>query len=68
MSYDLDRDRKPTWLELESLRPLGEATKITNLSRDTLKRRYPKYIVKMSWRREGIKLRHILQITTGELV
>jgi hypothetical protein len=43
-------DRKPTnqepsWLELESVKSLGEAEEITNLSRDTLKRRYRKYII-----------------------
>lgn len=60
-------DHKPTWLELESVKPLVEAEKITDLSRDTIKREYPKYVVKLSSRREGMKLRHILAITTGEL-
>jgi hypothetical protein len=60
-------DRKPTWLELESVKPLVEAEKITDLSRYTIKRKYPKYVVKLSSRREGMKLKHILQITTGEL-
>jgi hypothetical protein len=69
---DVRLDRKPTneepsWLELESVKSLGEAEEITILSRDTLKRRYRKYIVKLSLRRDGIKLRHILAIAGGEL-
>jgi hypothetical protein len=60
-------DHAPTWLELESVKPLNEAEKITTLSTETLERRYPKYVVKLSPRRKGIKLKHILQITTGEL-
>ena len=64
---DLGRE-PPTWLELEAIKPLTEAKKMTTLSKDTIKRRYPKYVVKLSPRREGIKLKHILQIMTGELV
>ena len=60
-------DRKPTWLELESVKPLIEAERITDLSRYTIKREYPQYVVKLSSRREGMKLRHILLITTGKL-
>jgi hypothetical protein len=61
-------DYKPTWLELESVKSFGEAEEITNLSRDTIKRQYRRYIVKMSKRREGIKLKHLLAIVSGELV
>lgn len=57
----------PSWLELESVQPLGVVEKATSLSRDTVKRRYKKYVVKLAARREGMKLRHILQITTGTL-
>jgi hypothetical protein len=64
----MSADHKPTWLELESVKPLGKAEEITDLSRDTLKRRYRKYIVRLSARREGMKLKHILAITSGELV
>jgi hypothetical protein len=47
---------------------LGEAEEITTLSRDTIERRFPKYVVKLSPRRKGMKLRHILAIASGELV
>ncbi len=59
-------ERKPGWLELESVKLLSEAEKITTLSRDTLKRRFPRYVIKLSPRREGMKLKHILKIAAGE--
>jgi hypothetical protein len=61
-------DHEPTWLELESVKLLGEAEVITTLSRYTIERRFPKYVVKLSPRRKGMKLRHILAIANGELV
>jgi hypothetical protein len=60
-------DREPTWIELESVRPLSEARERTSLSEDTLKREYPDYVIQLSPRRLGMKLRHILGITRGEL-
>jgi hypothetical protein len=56
----------PSWIELESVRMLDEAEQITTLSRETLKRRYPHLVVKLSPRREGMKLKHILAIAGGE--
>jgi hypothetical protein len=60
-----DRPTNPTWLELESVKLLREAEQITTLSRDTLVRRYPEWIVDLSPRRRGMKLKHILQIAAG---
>jgi hypothetical protein len=60
-------DGEPTWIELESVKPLDEVEKITNLSRDTLKRVYPGFVVRISARRLGMKFKHILQITKGSL-
>jgi hypothetical protein len=59
-------DAGPSWLELESVKPLDVAEKVTDLSRDTIKRRYPEFVVKLSPRREGMKLKHILQIAGGK--
>jgi hypothetical protein len=59
-------DAGPSWLELESVKPLDVAEEMTSLSRDTIKRRYPKYVVQLSPRREGMKLKHILQIAGGK--
>jgi hypothetical protein len=56
----------PSWIELESVRKLDEAEQITTLSRETLKRRYPQWVVKLSARREGMQLKHILAIASGE--
>jgi hypothetical protein len=53
----------PTWLELERVLPLAEVEKLTNLSPDTLKRRYPEIVVQLSPRRVGMKLKHALAIT-----
>jgi hypothetical protein len=57
----------PTWIELESIVPLGgdesvTVEKITNLSVDTIKRRHSKFVVPVSDRRIGMKLRHALAI------
>jgi hypothetical protein len=59
-------DRPPTWLELESVKPMREAEKITGLSRDTLKRRYPKLVRQLSDRRYGMQLKDLLAIAAGE--
>jgi hypothetical protein len=64
---DTTSERKPSWLDLESTKPLREASERTSLSEDTLKRRYAKYVVNLSDRRLGMKLRHILAITDGTL-
>jgi hypothetical protein len=62
---------KPNWLDLESVIPLQtikggrDAKQITGLSADTIKRRYPEYVKKLSARRRGIKLRHALEIAEG---
>jgi hypothetical protein len=56
---------EPDWIELESVKPLSEASAITSLSIDTLRRRFPSFIVKLSERRAGMKLKNILEITKG---
>jgi hypothetical protein len=65
--------KAPTWIELESNLPLESSDpekltvkKITNLSSDTIKRRYPEYVTKLSQRREAMKLRHALKIANGQ--
>ncbi|MCK1639096.1 hypothetical protein IVA95_16165 [Bradyrhizobium sp. 157] len=67
MSTDV-QDREPTFIELESLKPLRpDIEAITSLSIDSLHRYYAKYIVKLSPRRSGMKLRHALAIASGKL-
>jgi hypothetical protein len=66
-----DRTKRPTWLEMESVIPLRssvkehDAERITSLSEDTLKRRYPDLIKTLSDRRRGMKLKHALAIADG---
>jgi hypothetical protein len=55
----------PSWVELESAKPLAEVEKITSLDRDTLVREFPQYIVQLSKRRKGMKLKHALAIAGG---
>jgi hypothetical protein len=64
-------EQAPSWLELESVIPLESTDaqqrtvkKITNLSADTIVRKYPQYVVRPSDRRVGMKLRHALAIAS----
>jgi hypothetical protein len=57
----------PSWLELETVQPLTESSKITSLSPDSLKRHYADYVVRLSDRRCGMKLRHSLDIAAGRI-
>jgi hypothetical protein len=60
-------DRPPTFLELESMVDMPTAATLTSLSADTIKRRYPQFIVRLSERRVGVKLRHVLAISDRHL-
>jgi hypothetical protein len=60
-----DQPEKPSWLELESVKPLPKIEEITSLSVDTIEREYPQYVVKLSPRRKGMKLKHALEIARG---
>ena len=46
---------------------LPSAEEITNLSRDILKKRYAKYIRKLTERCSGMQLGHAIAIANGEL-
>ena len=65
MSIEDFGERPPSWLELESVKQMSVAEKITSLSADTIRRPYPHYVVKLSDRRGGIQLKHILAIARG---
>ena len=60
-------ERVPSWVEMESAIGLPEAARITNLSAETLSRHYPEYVVKLSPRRLGMKLRDALAIASGQV-
>jgi hypothetical protein len=59
-------DRLLTRVELESAIPLTRASEITSLSPETIKRRYPELVLKLSPRRSGMKLRSALAIASGQ--
>jgi hypothetical protein len=67
----MDQQTKPSWLELQSIIPLESQTekqsaeRITGLSSDTLKRRYPSLIRTLSLRRRGMQLGDALAIASG---
>ena len=58
----------PSWLELESVLPLEaepgvtSVETVTTLSADTPRREYPEFIIQLSPRRQGMKLKHALRI------
>jgi hypothetical protein len=52
----------PSELQLEAVLTLREASEVTGLSADTLKRHYGNLIRRLSPRRLGIKLRDVLAI------
>jgi len=51
--------------DLDRVRKMPVVEERTTLSRDTLKRRYPHLIVKLSPRRTGMTERNIMRIVNG---
>lgn len=51
-------------LELQRVVTLREAAEISGISLDTIRRRYPQIIIKLSPRRIGVRLRDALSIGT----
>ena len=60
--------RPPSWLELESIIPLEAESGVTSvetvttLSAETQRREYSEFIIQLSPRRQGMKLKHALRI------
>ena len=65
MSIDHFGERPPSWIELESVQRMSVVEKITSLSGDNIRRNYSHLVVKLSPRRDGMKLRHVLAIVNG---
>jgi hypothetical protein len=55
----------PTWIQLESVLPIGEVEKITSLSRDAILEHYRHLCVQLSPARWGMKLKNALAIADG---
>jgi hypothetical protein len=58
-------ERPPSWLELESVQRMPVVEKITSLSGDNIRRNFPHLVVKLSARRDGMKLKNALAIADG---
>ena len=52
---DMKSAEPPSWIELESVINAEKTEKITDLSWDTYKRRYPHLVINLSPRRQGTK-------------
>jgi hypothetical protein len=52
-----------SWLELQRFVSLDEAARLSGMSRDTLQRRHPDKIKRISTRRLGMRLRDALMLT-----
>jgi hypothetical protein len=50
---------------MESVQRMSVAEEVTSLSGDSLRRNYPSKIVKLSPKRDGMKLKDILDIANG---
>jgi hypothetical protein len=51
-------------LRLKRIIPLRQAAEVSSLSQDTLRRRYPDKIIKLSERRHGMRLGDALMLNT----
>ena len=56
------RYKLPMELELERIVTLREAHDISGLSPDAWRNNYPDLIIRLSPRRQGIKLKHVLSV------
>jgi hypothetical protein len=53
-------------LLLERVITMREATELTSLSAETLERVYPQWVLRLSPKRKGMKLKNVLRIAEGE--
>jgi hypothetical protein len=57
--------RAPSWVELESVKRMKVASEMTSLSPDAIRRNYHDLVVKLSPKRDGVKMRDIIAIANG---
>lgn len=60
---DAKYEAKLTALELERVAPMPEASHLSGLSEDSLRRHHPDKIIDLSPRRQGMRVRDALTIT-----
>ena len=56
----------PSPIELNRIVPMGEASELSSLSEDTLRREHPDKIVHLSKRRDGMRVGHALMLKAKE--
>jgi hypothetical protein len=56
----------PTPVELNRIVSLAEASRLSSLSVDTLRDRFPEKIVRLSPKRTGMRVGHALMLKNGE--
>jgi hypothetical protein len=49
-------------LELERIAGMPEASRLSNLSEDSLRRHYPDMVINLSPRRQGMRVKHALML------
>jgi hypothetical protein len=59
---------QPTWLQLDSIVSMQKAAELSGVSVDTLQRRHPDKIIRLSPRREGMRLCDALMLTEKKTV
>jgi len=60
--FNPDSILHPAWMEMERVIGLEEASKLSNLSKDSLKRHYASKIIKLSPKRHGMRVRDALML------
>jgi hypothetical protein len=65
MPQDSAHTPAPTWLDLERILPLKEASNVSGLSQDSLKRHHGDKIIRLGPRRLGMRVRHALMLGEG---
>jgi hypothetical protein len=56
-----------TPLELMRIAPMTEAEHLSGLSAETLQRNYSQFIIELSARRKGMRVKHALMLRDGEI-
>ena len=56
----------PAWAERRRIVTLKEAVRLSSLSEDTIRRRHPNKIIKLSPRRCGMRLEDVLALTNED--
>jgi hypothetical protein len=65
MPQDSAHTPAPTWLDLERILPLKEASNVSGLSQDSLKRHHADKNIRLGPRRLGMRVRHALMLGEG---